>query len=172
VPLLRWRDPLGAATRAGHRAGLFTESALAWIATSKYLDGFPLYRQAALLARFGGTDISRNTLAASIVKVGLATLPVINLLRDELLDSPLIYGDETELQVLKEPGRSAQAKSYMWAQVTDASGASGTGPPIRLFTYAPDRTTGAARRLAITRWSSRVFRSAPRCRPDPVRWLR
>src|SRR6478609_5478949 len=96
--------------------GLLTESALAWVATSKYLDGLPLYRQAALLGRFGGTDISRNTLAASIVRVGEAAQPVENLLRDDLLDSPLIFGDETELQVLKEPGRKAQAKSYIWAQ--------------------------------------------------------
>jgi transposase len=36
--------------------GLFSESALAWIATSKFDDGLPLYRQAALLGRFGGTD--------------------------------------------------------------------------------------------------------------------
>jgi len=34
--------------------GLFTESALAWMVTAKYLDGLPLYRQAALLERFGG----------------------------------------------------------------------------------------------------------------------
>ncbi len=32
--------------------GLFTERALAWIATSEYLDGLPLYRQAVLLGRF------------------------------------------------------------------------------------------------------------------------
>jgi transposase len=127
--------------------GLFTESALAWIATAKYLDALPLYRQAALLGRFGGTDISRHTLAASIVKVGQAVQPIINLLRDELLDSPLIFGDETEMQVLKEPGRSAQARSYMWVQVTQASGADGTGPPIRLFAYAPSRSTAAARQL-------------------------
>lgn len=139
--------------------GLFTESALAWIATSKYLDGLPLYRQAALLGRFGGTDISRNTLAASIVKVGLATQPVINLLRDELLDSPLIYGDETEVQVLKEPGRSAQAKSYMWAQVTDGSGQSGTGPPMRLFAYAPSRSTATARQLYAGIREGAVFMS-------------
>ena len=56
--------------------GLFTENALAWIATSKYLDGLPLYRQAALLGRFGGTDISRNTVAGSIVRVGQAIQPV------------------------------------------------------------------------------------------------
>ena len=127
--------------------GLLTESALAWIATSKYLDGLPLYRQAVLLGRFGGTDISRNTLAASIVRIGQAAQPVINLMRDELLDSLLIFGDETELQVLKEPGRRAQAKSYMWAQMTDGSGSDGKGPPIRLFAYAPSRSTKTAREL-------------------------
>lgn len=49
--------------------GLLTESALAWVATSKYMDALPLYRQAALLGRFGG-DLSRTTLATSVVKVG------------------------------------------------------------------------------------------------------
>jgi len=127
--------------------GLFSERALAWIATSKYLDALPLYRQAALLGRFGGTDISRNTVAGSIVRVGQAVQPVANLLRDELLDSPLVFGDETELQVLKEPGRSAQAKSYIWAQMTDGSGKDGTGPPIRLFTYSPSRSTKTAMAL-------------------------
>jgi transposase len=127
--------------------GLFTENALAWIATSKYLDGLPLYRQAALLGRFGGTDISRNTVAGSIVRVGQAVQSVVNLLRDDLLDAPLVFGDETELQVLKEPGRSAQAKSYIWAQMTDGSGKDGTGPPIRLFTYAPSRSTKTAMEL-------------------------
>jgi len=127
--------------------GLLSEAALAWVITSKYLDGLPLYRQAALLGRFGGTDLSRNTLAASVVRVGQATQPVINLLRDALLDSFIVHGDETEVQVLKEPGRKAQAKSYMWVQMTEASGADGTGPPIRLFGYSPSRSTQAARTL-------------------------
>ncbi len=112
--------------------GLLTESALAWVATSKYMDALPLYRQAALLGRFGG-DLSRTTLAASMVRAGRAVQPIINLLRDHLLDADLVHADETVLQVLKEPGRAAQTKSYLWAQV------SGTGPPIRLFSYAPGR---------------------------------
>jgi transposase len=127
--------------------GLLSEAALAWVITSKYLDGLPLYRQAALLGRFGGTELSRNTLAAGVVRVGQATQPVINLLRDALLDSFIVHGDETEVQVLKEPGRKAQAKSYMWVQMTEASGADGTGPPIRLFGYSPSRSTQAARTL-------------------------
>ena len=127
--------------------GLFSESALAWIVTSKYDDGLPLYRQSALLARFTGGDISRNTMAASLVRVGIGVQPIINLLRDHLLESPITFGDETTVQVLKEPGRAAQSKSYMWAQMTEASGSSGTGPPIRLFSYAPSRSGATAQAL-------------------------
>lgn len=112
--------------------GLLTDAALAWVVTSKYQDALPLYRQAALLGRFGG-DLSRNTLAASVVRAGLAVQPVINLLRDHLLDADLVHGDETMIQVLKEPGRAAQTKSYLWAQMN------GAGPPVRLFGYAPGR---------------------------------
>ena len=127
--------------------GLFSEGLLAWVITSKYCDGLPLYRQAALLGRFGGSDLSRNTMAASVVRVGHAVQPIINLLRDHLLEAPLTYGDETQIQVLKEAGKSAQSKSYMWAQMTQGSGAAGTGPPIRLFAYSPSRSTAAAQIL-------------------------
>jgi transposase len=120
--------------------GLLTEQAQAWIITAKYQFGMPLYRTAALLRRFGG-DIASNTLAAGVVRIGQAVQPVINLLRDHLLDSELIYGDETTVQVLKEPGRAAQTKSYMWAQMN------GTGPPVRLFAYAPGRGEEHARKL-------------------------
>jgi transposase len=117
--------------------GLFAESALAWIVCAKYMDGLPLYRIAALLARFGG-DLSRSTLAASVVRVGQAIQPVINLLQDYLLASDIVYGDETVVQVLKEPGRAAQRKSYLWAQM------SGSGPPVVLFGYSPTRSTEQA----------------------------
>ncbi|ANB71498.1 transposase [Paraburkholderia phytofirmans OLGA172] len=112
--------------------GLFTESALAWIAAGKYQFGMPIYRQSGLLRRFGG-DISSNTVAASMVRVGVAAQPVINLMRDALLDAEVIYCDETTFQVLKEKGRRPQTKSYLWAQMT------GSGIPIRCFTYTPGR---------------------------------
>lgn len=120
--------------------GLLTESALAWIITGKYQYGMPLYRQATLLRRLGG-DISSNTLAASVVRVGQAVQAVINLMRDVLLESELIYGDETTFQVLKEPGRRPQSKSYLWAQVNGAE------PPIRMFSYSPGRGAQHAQQL-------------------------
>ncbi|MEZ0604613.1 IS66 family transposase [Paraburkholderia sp. IW21] len=120
--------------------GLLTESALAWVATGKYQFGMPIYRQAGLLRRFGG-DISSNTLAASMVRVGLATQPVINLMRDALLDADVIYCDETTFQVLKEEGRKPQTKSYLWAQMT------GSGTPIRCFAYTAGRGAKLADKL-------------------------
>jgi transposase/regulator of replication initiation timing len=127
--------------------GLFSESALAWVISAKYEDGLPLYRQAALIGRFGGTDLSRNTMASSLVRAGQAVQPIINLMRDHLLDAPITYGDETRVQVLKEPGRAAQTHSFMWAQMTEGSGPAGTGPPIRLFSYSPSRGSEAAQLL-------------------------
>lgn len=124
--------------------GLLTEAAQAWVITGKYQFGMPLYRTAALLRRFGG-DIASNTLAAGVVRIGQAVQPVINLLRDHLLDSDLVYGDETTVQVLKEPGRKAQTKSYMWAQINGP----GMGPQVRLFAYAPGRGAVHAEKLYV-----------------------
>jgi len=76
-----------------------------------------------------------------MVCVGQAVRPVINLLRDTLLESDIIYGDETTLQVLKEPGRRPQTKSYMWAQMN------GSGPPVRLFSYASGRGAKHAKEI-------------------------
>ena len=81
------------------------------------------------------------------MRVGEAVQPVVNLLRDGMLEAPLVFGDETEVQVLKETGRAPQTKSFMWVQMTNGSGPTGTGPPIRLFAYSPSRGTDAARHL-------------------------
>lgn len=124
--------------------GLLTEAAQAWVVTAKYDDGMPLYRIAALMGRFGGSCFNRNTLAATVIKLGQGVQPLFNLMKDRLLESRVVYGDETHLQVLKEPGRAAQSKSWLWAQGTDHSGIDGTGPPIRLYSYTTGRSTQAA----------------------------
>ncbi len=49
----------------------------------------PFYRQAVRL-RFGG-DLLCNTLAGSMIKVGEAVQPIINLLRDHQFDAELVF---------------------------------------------------------------------------------
>lgn len=131
----------GVVTAAGPRRlvpkGVLSEASLAWVVTAKYQDALPLYRQAGILKRFGG-ELSRGTLAANVMRAGMAVQPLINLLRERLLEAVVVHGDETVVQVLKEPGRAAQTKSWLWVQCT------GSGPPVRLFTYAPSRSAKTA----------------------------
>jgi transposase len=104
---------------------------LAHIAASKYVDGLPLYRQAAMWERVG-VELARGTLASWMIRCGALAQPLINLLRERLLDTGLVQCDETTVQVLKEPGRTAQSSSYMWVQLS-------LEPGIVLFEYAPSR---------------------------------
>ena len=114
---------------------------LAHIGVSKYQDALPLYRQEQILQRIG-VDIPRATLASWMIRAGVLIQPLINLLRDHLLEYDIVQMDETTVQVLKEPGRAAQSKSYLWVQRG--------GPPdqrIVLFDYDPSRGGAVPQRL-------------------------
>ncbi len=86
---------------------------IAHILTAKFVDALPFYRQEGQFARLGA-DIPRATMCRWAMRVAEACIPLKNLLRQEILSGPLINADETTVQVLKEPGRSANSKSYMW----------------------------------------------------------
>ena len=88
---------------------------LAYITTSKFVDGLPLYRLPGMLARIG-VDIPRNTLANWVIKMSELVVPLIKLLNERLLEYDYLQMDETTIQVLKEKGRKAQSKSFMWVR--------------------------------------------------------
>ena len=90
-----------------------TPGLLAWLTVSKYGDALPLYRQVSILKRLN-VDISRATLANWMIRTAQLLTPLYDALKAQLLKQPAIMADETTLQVLKEPGREATAKSYMW----------------------------------------------------------
>ena len=79
---------------------------LAQVLTAKFVDHLPFYRQERFFARLG-VDIGRATMANWAIRAAEACEPLLNLVRDEILDARLINIDETTLQVLKEPGRAA-----------------------------------------------------------------
>ena len=85
---------------------------LAHVAVNKYVDGLPFYRQGKRLARIG-VDLLRSTLASWVVKARNLVQPLINLLRERLINSEIICMNETRLQVLKEPNKRAQSQSYL-----------------------------------------------------------
>ena len=114
---------------------------LAHITVSKYQDALPLYRQETILKRIG-VELPRATLANWMIQAGSLIQPLINLLRDRLLAYDIVQMDETPVQVLKEPGKTAQSKSYLWLQRG--------GPPdqpVVLYDYDPGRGAGVPKRL-------------------------
>ncbi|NDY96433.1 IS66 family transposase [Wenzhouxiangella limi] len=107
---------------------------LAYIATAKYADALPLYRQAEQLKRLG-IELDRTTLAHWMIQSGQLVQPLINRLSELILEQPVIGMDETTVQVLKEPDKTPQSTSYMWVM--------GAGPPgqrLRVFHYEPTRS--------------------------------
>ncbi|MGH8468781.1 MAG: IS66 family transposase [Gammaproteobacteria bacterium] len=113
----------------------------AHITVGRYQDGLPLYRQEKILQRIG-MEISRATLAFWMIQLGRLVQPLMNLLRDQMLAYDVLHMDETTVQVLKEPGKTAQSKSYLWVQRG--------GPPeqpIILFDYDPSRSQTVPLRL-------------------------
>ncbi|NKQ12823.1 IS66 family transposase [Pseudomonas sp. SST3] len=120
---------------------LASPSVLAMLLTTKYTDGIPLYRFEKMLSRHG-IDVSRQTLARWMIQCGEQLQPVLNLMRDTLLDYPVLHCDKTRLQVQKEPGRDPSSQSWMWVQTG--------GPPDRpviLFDYSSSRAQEVPLRL-------------------------
>ena len=114
---------------------------LAHVTVSKYQDALPLYRQETILQRIG-VEIPRATLANWMIKAGMLVQPIINLLRDRLLAYDIIQMDETTVQVLKEPNKKAQSKSYLWL------GRGGPpDQPVILYDYDPSRSQQVPKRL-------------------------
>ena len=68
------------------------------------------------------------------MKAAESCTPLLKLLLEDIRSGPLINIDETTLQVLKEPGRSPTAKSYMWVFRGGAPQV-----PSLIFLYSPSR---------------------------------
>ncbi|MDH3282531.1 MAG: IS66 family transposase [Gammaproteobacteria bacterium] len=114
---------------------------LAYIITNKFADGLPLYRQERIFDRIG-VELSRTSLAHWVIRAGQLVQPLINLMRDRLLVYDYLQMDETTVQVLKEPGKAPQSKSYIWVQRG--------GPPdnpLILYDYDPSRSQDVPLRL-------------------------
>nr|WP_225736201.1 MULTISPECIES: IS66 family transposase [Halomonas] len=124
-----------AAARSKHPLGkcIATPSLLAYLITSKYADGLPLYRQEQMFKRLGH-DLSRTSMAHWIIRLNDVFKPLMTLIRETQNGSDYLQADETRIQVLKEDGKKAQSDKWMW--VTRGGP---PGKPSVLFEYDPSR---------------------------------
>lgn len=112
---------------------LASSSLAAYVMNRKYTEAIPLYRQEQQLVHMG-LPISRQTLANWMIKGAHWFEVLYDRMHHHMVQCEVLHADETELQVLKEPGRTAARKSYMWHYSTGH-----TDPPILMFEYQTTR---------------------------------
>ena len=117
-----------------------TPSLLAHVLVTKFADAVPFYRQESQFRRLG-IDIPRATMCHWLTQVAERSQGLLAALIREQWDGPLIQADETPLQVLKEPGRAATTKSYMWLFRGGPR-----GRPVVVYQYHPSRGQEVAAR--------------------------
>ena len=109
--------------------------AIAHIMTQKFCMASPLYRQEQEWAR-QGLKLSRQTMSNWVLRAAEDhLLPVYEELHRRLVKREVLHADETTLQVLQEPGKKAQTKSYMWLYRTSRDAKN----HIVLYEYQPSR---------------------------------
>ena len=117
------------------KGSVASASAVAYIMTQKHLMHLPFYRLEQDFMR-QGVFINRQNMANWSIQVCEDWLkPIYEKLRQNLLEHNVLHADETSLQVLREPGKSAQQKSYMWLYRTSSE----AERPTVFYEYQPDR---------------------------------
>ena len=82
-----------------------------------------------------GVEIRRASMAEWMIRVSVLLQPLYDILQKTLVKQPCIQADETPLQVLNEPDRTPQNKSYMWLYRTTGQ----LGSPVVLYNYQSGR---------------------------------
>ena len=123
--------------------GFASAAAIAHLATQKYVMCSPLYRMEQEFSR-QGLKLSRQTMSNWLLKATEDWLqPIYDVLHRQLCQHTVLHGDETTLQVLREKGKSATSKSYMWLYRTSGDALH----PIVLYEYQPNRKAENAERF-------------------------
>lgn len=110
---------------------------VAWLMDQKYNLSMPLYRLEQNVKQQMGLNLSRQTMSNWLMKTAERYIePMVEQMHRKLLKMKHLHADETGLQVLKEPGRTAKQKSFMWLF------RSGRGsPPCVIFDYQTTRAS-------------------------------
>lgn len=116
---------------------------IAFIMISKFLDGLPFYRQEKIWERVD-TKLPRATQANWSIQSSQLLTPLLNLLYEKQREGPVMYIDETPVQVLKELDKSPQGKKHFWVTVGGTE-----GNLVYRFHYNPSRGGEVARELLM-----------------------
>ena len=98
--------------------GIPTAGLLAQVMIAKYADHLPLYRQEQIFGRVG-LAIPRSTLASWVGACVVQLQPLVDALREVVLEHNVVHVDETPVQRLA-PGEKKTHRAYVWGDATTA----------------------------------------------------
>lgn len=110
---------------------------LAHVLISKYCDHIPLYRQSEIFAR-EVVELERSTLADWVGRAAALVDPLVEALRRDVLEGPVLHGDDTPVPVLA-PGTGKTREGRFWVYVRDERSHGGEHAPGVAYFYSPDR---------------------------------
>jgi transposase/uncharacterized coiled-coil protein SlyX len=117
-----------------------TPSLAAWIFYQKFVLAVPYYRLEKSFEELGG-PINRTTMANWSVDCNDQYFrPMTEYFHRLLLVRKFLMMDETPIQVLKEPGKTPESKSYVWLLRSGEDGL----PPIVYYQYSQTRSGDTA----------------------------
>jgi transposase len=89
---------------------------LAYVLVNKFSEHLPLYRQQDVLAR-NGMVLARSTLCGWMAQCAELLRPLVELMRQRILQGSVINADETPVQVL-DPKRDTTRTGYFWVYIS------------------------------------------------------
>lgn len=125
------------------KGSYISPSLASWILYEKFAKSVPFYRLEKSLEELGA-KVSRTTMANWAIQCNsLYFKHLTDYFHRELLKRKYLMMDETPIQVLHEPGRTPESKSYVWLMRSGNDGL----PPIIYYRYAPTRSGDVALEL-------------------------
>jgi transposase/uncharacterized coiled-coil protein SlyX len=92
-------------------------SLLAGLAVSHFADHLPYYRLEEILGR-SRLEIDRSTQCRWMIRLAQPLAPLVELMRNLALQSPVVLADETPVKMLV-PGQGKTSTTYLWAVLGD-----------------------------------------------------
>lgn len=112
------------------------------IIQSKYELALPLERQRRSFKELG-LNVSESNMCNWVITGSKCLQPLNDELLVQLKQQSHLHGDETPIQVLREPNKTAESKSFLW----EIRSAKQVEHPIVYFHYSPSRSKEVAQQL-------------------------
>jgi transposase len=93
---------------------IFSDETIISLLISKYCDASPLYRQRAILLRDLGIDVALSTINDAVLRVGELLIPIVEVMKRDLLAGNYIQADETYVGVQTDEKKGRNHTGYFW----------------------------------------------------------